>query len=42
LQNLPFIEFTLPINENSLDVNAATNAKQLVLEDANELGENKQ
>jgi HD-GYP domain-containing protein (c-di-GMP phosphodiesterase class II) len=41
LQNLPFSEFTLPINETSLAGYAATTGKPLVLEDAYELGENK-
>jgi HD-GYP domain-containing protein (c-di-GMP phosphodiesterase class II) len=41
LQNLPFSEFTLPIDETSLAGYAATTGKPLVLEDAYELGENK-
>ena len=37
LQNLPFAEFTLPINESSLAGYAATTGKPLVLEDVYEL-----
>jgi HD-GYP domain-containing protein (c-di-GMP phosphodiesterase class II) len=41
LQNLPFTEFTLPINETSLAGYAATTGKPLALDDVYELGENK-
>jgi HD-GYP domain-containing protein (c-di-GMP phosphodiesterase class II) len=41
LQNLPFSEFTLPIDETSLAGYAATTGKPLVLDDAYELGANK-
>ena len=41
LQNLPFSEFTLPVDETSLAGYAATTGKPLVLEDAYELGQDK-